>query len=77
MNADHIGRGQCWFSENLRSTQYADGSAIPEVTDNAVWGSTEDGARSVYYHPSSNSASFLATYGYLYNWHAVNNSAGL
>ena len=25
---------QCWFAENLRTTVYADGSAIPEVTDN-------------------------------------------
>ena len=24
---------QCWFAENLRTTVYADGSAIPEVTD--------------------------------------------
>ncbi len=27
---------QCWFAENLRTTVYADGSAIPEVTDNCM-----------------------------------------
>ena len=28
---------QCWFAENLRTTVYADGSAIPEETDNTAW----------------------------------------
>ena len=65
--------GLCWFAENLRSTQYADGSAIPEVTDGPAWVSTNEGARAAY----DNDASNVATFGYLYNWHAVDNSAGL
>jgi uncharacterized protein (TIGR02145 family) len=68
---------QCWFKENLRTTQYADGSAIPEVTDGTAWSSTNDGARTAPNDAASNSAYFLGIYGYLYNWHAVNNSAGL
>ena len=64
---------QCWFAENLRTTQYADGSAIPEVTDGTAWGSNNDGARAAF----NNDASNLATYGYLYNWHAVDNLAEL
>ena len=64
---------QCWFAENLRSTQYADGSSIAEVTDNSVWISTNDGARAAY----NNDASNVTTYGYLYNWYAVDNSSGL
>ena len=43
------------------------------MTDNGVWSSTNDGARAAY----NNDASNVATYGYLYNWHAVDNSAGL
>ena len=64
---------QCWFAENLRSTQYADGSTILEVTDGTTWAATSDGARAAY----GNDANNLSTYGYLYNWHAVNNAAGL
>ena len=71
-NTVEIG-AQCWFAENLRTTKYADGSSIAEVTDNSVWTSTNDGARAAY----NNDASNLTNYGYLYNWYAVNNAAGL
>ena len=64
---------QCWFAENLRTTQYADGSAIPEVTDASAWAATTDGARGAYNDDAGN----LATYGYLYNWYAVDSAAGL
>ena len=64
---------QCWFAENLRAEQYRNGDAIPEVTDNATWGNTSDGARAAY----SNDAANVSTYGYLYNWFAVDSAAGL
>jgi len=64
---------QCWFAENLRTTVYADGSAIPEVTDDATWSGLSTGARSDY----DNAAYNALTYGRLYNWYAVNNGSGL
>ena len=64
---------QCWFAENLRTTQYADGSSIPEVTDGTAWSGLNDGARCAF----NNDASNLATYGYLYNWYAVDDVRGL
>jgi len=64
---------QCWFAENLRTTDYADGSAIPEVTDDATWSGLSSGARSDY----DNDASNALTYGRLYNWYAVANGSGL
>jgi uncharacterized protein (TIGR02145 family) len=64
---------QCWFTENLRTTVYADDSAIPEVTDDTAWAGLSTGARCDY----DNDASNVATYGRLYNWHAVNNGSGL
>ena len=64
---------QCWFAENLRTTDYADGSAIPEVTDHATWYGLSSGARSDY----DNDASNALTYGRLYNWYAVANGSGL
>ncbi len=64
---------QCWFAENLRTTQYADGSAILEVTDGTAWKTTNYAARVAYNNDPSN----VSTYGYLYNWHAVDSAAGL
>ena len=64
---------QCWFAENLRTTTYADGSAIPEETDNTAWLVLSTGARCDY----DNDASNALTYGRLYNWYAVNNGSGL
>ena len=64
---------QCWFAENLRTTVYADGSAIPEVTDSGAWAGLSTGARCDY----DNDASNVATYGRLYNWYAAVDAAGL
>ena len=64
---------QCWFAENLRTTVYADDSAIPEVTDNGAWTGLSTGARCDY----DNDVTNVATYGRLYNWYAVDDAAGL
>ena len=64
---------QCWFAENLRTTVYADGSAIPEVTDNSAWSGLVTSARCDYQNDAAN----VTTYGRLYNWYAVNNGSGL
>ena len=54
-NTVQIG-GQCWMKENLRTTHYADGTAIPAGT---------------HRYAPNNDESNVATYGYLYNWPAV------
>ena len=65
---------QCWFAENLRTTLYADGTAIPELTDHTEWAATSTGARCDYNNvPFPN----VATYGRLYNWHAATDASGL
>ena len=64
---------QCWFAENLRTTVYADGSAIPEVTGNSAWTGLSTDARCDY----ENNAANVGTYGRLYNWYAVDNASGL
>ena len=62
---------QCWTVENLRVTKYNDGTVIPDETANtAGWGGLATGARSDY----TGEASYIATYGYLYNWHAATDS---
>ena len=64
---------QCWFAENLRTTVYTDGTAIPVVTSNGAWIGLSLGARCDY----DNDASNVNTYGRLYNWYAVDDSRGL
>ena len=64
---------QCWFADNLRTTIYADGQAIDEVTDETAWGALSTGARCDYDNDPTN----VVMYGRLYNWHAVNDSRGL
>jgi uncharacterized protein (TIGR02145 family) len=61
---------QVWTVENLRTTKYDDGSAIPLVTDSAAWAAlTTPGY--CYYNNTTN-ADNIKKFGALYNWHAVN-----
>ncbi|HUW93945.1 MAG TPA: fibrobacter succinogenes major paralogous domain-containing protein [Bacteroidales bacterium] len=62
---------QVWMSENLKTTKYNDGTAIPLVTDNTAWAALTTGAYSDYSNTPANST----TYGRLYNWYAVDNNA--
>lgn len=64
---------QCWFAENLQTEVYADGTVIPEITDNTAWWETQTGARCDY----DNSAANVLSFGRLYNAHAAISSAGL
>ncbi|MCB9075004.1 MAG: fibrobacter succinogenes major paralogous domain-containing protein [Chitinophagales bacterium] len=59
---------QIWMAENLRTTKYNDGTAIPNVTDNTAWKNLTTGAYTVYNFSPENEA----IYGKLYNWYAVN-----
>jgi uncharacterized protein (TIGR02145 family) len=59
---------QVWMVENLKTTKYNDGTAIPLATDSATWSITTSGEFCWY----NNDASYKSTYGALYNWYAVN-----
>jgi uncharacterized protein (TIGR02145 family) len=69
---------QQWFIENLKTTKYADGTAIPTGLNNANW-ILEDGTvgHDGAYAQVNNDAGNKAVYGLLYNFHAVNNARGL
>ena len=56
---------QCWTKENLKTTHYTNGTAIP-------LGSTTSTTVAYRYNPNNDAAN-VATYGYLYNWPAVMN----
>lgn len=66
-----------WMAENLRTTRYADGGRILNVTDAGEWAditSAVDGGAWAHY---DNSESYGEIYGKLYNWYAANNPSGL
>ena len=66
--------GQCWLKENLRTTKYSDSTPInfPD-TVHIQWEYDTSGAYGWY----DNDSSAYSQYGAYYNWHAVDNSAGL
>lgn len=59
---------QVWMAENLKTTRYNDGTAIPTGLNDAAWQATTTGAYAIY----DNNAANNTTYGKLYNWYAVN-----
>jgi hypothetical protein len=60
---------QVWMAENLKTTKYNDGSAIPLVTDNTGWVNLTTDAYCWY---SNDPGTYGNTYGALYNWYAIN-----
>ena len=58
---------QTWMAENLKTTHYNNGTAIPFIPDATTWTSTTSPAYCWYKNDS-------VVYGALYNWYAV--SAG-
>jgi uncharacterized protein (TIGR02145 family) len=60
---------QTWMAENLKTTKYNDGTAIPLVTDDNAWESLTTPA---YCWHKNDATANKNTYGALYNWDAVN-----
>ena len=61
-----IGR-QVWMEENLKSTHYQNGEAIPNIQDNILWWNMTSGA-----YCNHLTDSMTSVYGKLYNWFVVN-----
>lgn len=64
---------QWWMAENLKTTQYRNGTPIENPTTNSAWQSNTTGAYAWY----ENDINWKDSYGALYNWHAINNTNGL
>jgi uncharacterized protein (TIGR02145 family) len=60
---------QIWMAENLRTTRYNDGTAIPLVKDEAAWAGLSTSGYCWYRNEEAN---FKETYGALYNWYSIN-----
>ena len=59
---------QTWMVENLKTTKYNDGTAIPFITDQSTWKNLSTGGYCNYGDVVANGEK----YGHLYNWYAVN-----
>jgi uncharacterized protein (TIGR02145 family) len=69
-NAIKIG-SQTWIAENLKTTKYANGDPIPNITNITTWNTNKTGAYCWY---DFNSETYENPYGKLYSWYAVNDS---
>ncbi|MCP4312967.1 MAG: PKD domain-containing protein [Bacteroidetes bacterium] len=66
---------QVWMAENLRSTRYSDGTAIPHVTGTSDWDALGNDDKAYCWYDNSSENRDL--YGGLYTWAAaVNGTAG-
>lgn len=59
---------QWWMAENLKTTQYNEGTEIPLITVDLTWKGLTNGAYCWY----GNYLSSKAVFGALYNWYAIN-----
>lgn len=62
---------QVWTTVNLNVSTYRDGTPVPEVRGAADWTATTYGAYCYYLNNSANGP----TYGKLYNWEAIKDTA--
>jgi uncharacterized protein (TIGR02145 family) len=60
---------QTWMAENLKTTKYNDGTAIPNVADGSTWSNLTSPGYCWY---NNDAATYKTTYGALYNWYTVN-----
>lgn len=58
---------QVWLVENLKTTHYSNGDPVPNLTKNADWSETNDGA----WCDNNNNGNNGQIYGHLYNWRAA------
>jgi uncharacterized protein (TIGR02145 family) len=63
---------QCWLSENLKVTHYADGTFIPNVEDNTMWDNLGYTSEAMCWY--DNDISNKAIYGGLYTYATATNA---
>ena len=66
---------QTWMAENLRTTKYRDGSAIPVVSSKTAWVGLTTGAYCNYNNTAS--ADTINAFGRLYNWYAATDARNI
>jgi uncharacterized protein (TIGR02145 family) len=64
---------QTWMVENLKTTHYRNGDAIPNEKNPQNWVNLATGA----YVDNPNTVDYAKTYGHLYNWFAVKDARNI
>jgi uncharacterized protein (TIGR02145 family) len=64
---------QVWMKQNLKTTKFRNGDALPNYVSNSTYSNLTTAAYSNY----NNDTTTANIYGKLYNWYAVNDSRGL
>lgn len=64
---------QTWLGENLRSSHFCNGEAIPFASSDAVWTAASSAAYCTYNYD----AAMAGTYGNLYNWFAASDTRNI
>ncbi|MCK7526670.1 MAG: fibrobacter succinogenes major paralogous domain-containing protein [Ignavibacteriales bacterium] len=62
------------MSENLKTTKYSNGDAIPNVTNNTSWAGLTSGAYCWY---NNDAVTYKNNYGALYNFYAVTDTRNI
>jgi uncharacterized protein (TIGR02145 family) len=65
---------QEWTQQNLKVTKYSDGVNISNTISAVSWG--EEDTAGAYCEYDNSTGLYKESYGYLYNWYAVNQHAG-
>jgi len=65
---------QTWMAENLKTTKYRNGDPIEQIPDETAW---SDLSTSAYCWYNNDGATYKATYGALYNWHAISDARNI
>jgi uncharacterized protein (TIGR02145 family) len=73
---------QCWFAENLKTTQYSNGEEIPYAYDDNgsgdyAWSDASGLGNGVRTCAENDCPANQDTYGFLYNWYVVEDSRGV
>ena len=61
------------MSENLKTSRYQNGDAIPYIVDNTTWSQLNTGAWCYNNHDAANNS----LYGKLYNWYTISDLRGV
>ena len=62
-----------WLKQNLKTTKFNNGDAIPNYVSNSTYSNLTTAAYSNF----NNDSTTANIYGKMYNWYAVNDSRGL
>jgi uncharacterized protein (TIGR02145 family) len=66
---------QIWMAENLKTTKFSDGTAIPLITDNSAWAAIYNNSLTTpAYCWLNNDLANKTTFGGLYNWYTISSA---